>query len=121
TRSNSHASRRNRVYTENTLTTNHTIDWRYWETEWMGVEDPRIRVVDTGQVATDGLHPAWHQTKYTSESSPIRLASYVEAQLIIAEIEGGQTAVDVINILHAAAGIPEFQSTDEEEIQAHVV
>jgi len=121
TRSNSDVSRRNRIYTQNTLVTNHTIDWRYWETTWMGVPDPRIRVVDTNRVATDGLHPAWHQTKYTSESSPIRLASYVEAQLIIAEIEGGQTAVNVINMLHEAAGIPGFESTDEAEIRAQVI
>ncbi len=121
TRSNSHASRRNRIFTENTQTTNHTIDWRYWETEWMGVPDPRIRVINANRVATDGLHPAWLQTKYTSESSPMRLASYVEAQLIIAEIEGGQTAVDVINMLHDAAGIPDFQSTDEAEIRAQVI
>lgn len=121
TRSNSDASRRNRIYTQNTQTTNHTIDWRYWETEWMGVPDPRIQVIDANRRATDGLHPAWLQTKYTSESSPIRLASYVEAQLVIAEIEGGQTAVDVINMLHEAAGLPDFQSTDEAEIRAQVI
>jgi len=121
TRSNSAASRRNAIFTQNTQTTNHIIDWRYWQTDWMGVPDPRIRVIDANRRATDGLHPAWIQTKYTSESSPFRLASYVEAQLIIAEIQGGQTAVDVINMLHTAAGIPPFQSTDPAVIRAQII
>ena len=39
-------------------------------------------------------------------SSP--LARWEEAQLIIAEVEGGQSAIDIINDLHARVGIPPF-------------
>jgi hypothetical protein len=36
-------------------------------------------------------------------------------------VEGGQTAVDIINQLHAAAGIPGFESDDPEEILQQVI
>ena len=37
--------------------------------------------------------PFWRQEKYTRREAPIPIARYEEAQLIIAEIERGQTAV----------------------------
>jgi hypothetical protein len=47
------------------------------------------------------------------DNSPIRLASYVEAQLIIAEVDLNQNSVAIINALHTAAAIPaNFTSTD---------
>jgi hypothetical protein len=48
------------------------------------------------------------------------LASWVEAQLIIAEVMGGQTAVDIVNVLHQRAGLPAFSSSDPAEIAAQV-
>jgi hypothetical protein len=71
-------------------------------------------------MSVDGTTPFWSTSKYPSLNSPIRLASWVEAQLIIAEVEGGQTAVNVINALHGAAGLPPFASTDPAEIASQV-
>ena len=48
------------------------------------------------------------------------IASWGEAQLIIAEAEGGQAAVDAINRLHTAAGLPAFSSSDSATIIAQV-
>ena len=123
TRSNAANSRRNDFYeaVAEGGGTSATVDPNYWDVRWMDVPDPRVEVVDAGRLTSNARTPLWYQTKYTSESAPIRLASHVEAQLIIAEVEGGQVAVDIINDLHAAAGIPPFASADEQEIQEHVV
>jgi hypothetical protein len=86
-----------------------------------GVPDPRVAVTNTGIKGADGTSIVWAADKYTSQSAPIALAKYQEAQLIIAEIDGGQAAVDIINALHDAVGLPHFTSSDPAAIQAQVV
>ena len=49
------------------------------------------------------------------------IARGAEARLIIAEIQGGQAAVAIINALRAPHGLPVFSSTDEAEIQKTIV
>ena len=49
------------------------------------------------------------------------MASYTEAQLIIAEVTGGTEAVNIINALHDAAGLPHFNSGDAAAITAQVI
>ncbi len=92
----------------------------YRNLTWMGVADPRVSVRDGGYTATEGT-PIWFQEKYTAQGTPLPLASWEEAQLIVAEAQGGSTAVDIINAFHDAAGLPHFTSTDAAEIQAHVI
>lgn len=92
----------------------------YRDLTWMGMLDPRVPVVDGGYTATEGT-PIWFQEKYQSQGTPIPIASYDEAQLIIAEVQGGATAVSIINAFHERAGLPAFTSSDPAEIQAHVV
>jgi hypothetical protein len=91
----------------------------YRDVTWMGTPDPRVPVMDAGYTATEGT-PVWYQEKYTSQGSPIPIASYDEAQLIIAEVQGGQTAVNIINTFHQKAGLAPFSSTDAAAIQAHI-
>lgn len=86
-----------------------------------GVEDPRTATFDTEQVTGWSPGSVWAQTKYTSASSPMPIARWEEAQLIIAEIQGGQEAVGIINALRAPWGLPQFSSTDEGEIQDMVI
>lgn len=93
----------------------------YRDLTFGGVIDPRTKVTSTGQRGADGVSTVWAADKYTSQSSPIALAKYAEAQLIIAEIDGGQAAVNIINSLHTAAGLPAFNSSNEAEIQAQVI
>jgi hypothetical protein len=84
------------------------------------VPDTRVTVTNAGTTGSDNRTPLYIQTKYPTSSSPIPIASYKEAQLIIAEASGGQTAVDIINNLRAAHGLPPFSSTDPTAIANEV-
>ena len=86
-----------------------------------GVIDPRTATHDTGYNSGWSPGNVWVQEKYSSVGTPIPIARWEEAQLIIAEIEGGQVAVDIINALRAPWNLPEFSSTDESEIQDMVI
>jgi len=68
------------------------------------VADPRVPVLDTGQ--TSNGHALWTQQKYTSRDSDIPLVKWEEVWLIRAEIEGGQTAIDLVNDIRAHHGLP---------------
>jgi len=84
------------------------------------VPDTRVTVMNAGTTGSDNRTPLYIQTKYATSSSPIPIASYKEAQLIIAEVSGGQTAVNIINNLRAARGLPPFSSTDPTAIANEV-
>ena len=49
------------------------------------------------------------------------MASWREAQLMIAEVAGGQTAVGAVNRLRELHGLPAFVSSDPEEIRQVVL
>jgi starch-binding outer membrane protein, SusD/RagB family len=74
--------------------------------------DPRVPTTNTGALAQDQTTILWTQGKYTARDQAIPIARYAEAQLIIAEIELGQTAVDIINELHTLAGLPTWTPAD---------
>jgi hypothetical protein len=84
------------------------------------VPDTRVTVTDAAKPGTDNRTPLFIQTKYPNSTAAIPVASYKEAQLIIAEVAGGQTAVTIINNLRAASGLPAFASTDPVAIAAEV-
>jgi starch-binding outer membrane protein, SusD/RagB family len=84
------------------------------------VPDTRVAVTNAGQNGSDNRTPLYIQTRYATSTSPIPIASYKEAQLIIAEVQQGQTAVNIINSLRAAAGLPAFSSTDPTAIANEV-
>ncbi len=86
--------------------------------------DPRVDVFQDPDdpFAQDGSTLLFQAQKYITPTAPIRLASGFEARYIIAEIEGGQTAVDIINDIRSELGISEtFASTDETEILNKVI
>jgi len=68
------------------------------------VADPREPVTDEGRVFNE--HPVWRQQKYPGLGEDIALARWEEAWIILAKIAGGQTAVDRINDIRAAHGLP---------------
>ncbi|MDP9277795.1 MAG: hypothetical protein M3P00_00085 [Gemmatimonadota bacterium] len=84
------------------------------------VPDTRVTVTNAGKPGTDNRTPLYIQTKYATSTSPIPIASYKEAQLIVAEVAGGQTAVNIINAFRTARGLPTFSSTDPVAIAAEV-
>lgn len=85
------------------------------------VPDPRVPVTDMGGTTGDAITANWRQDKYQSPAAPMPIATYEEAQLIVAEASGGQTAVNIINALRDQYGLPHFASTDEATIQAQVL
>jgi starch-binding outer membrane protein, SusD/RagB family len=110
----------NRIFTRNHQDLYVSVTASYRNLTFGGVADTRVRVVDGGRRANDGLTPLWLQMKYTTQAAPIALATWKEAQLIMAEIQGGQAAVNAINLLHTAASLPAFASSDPAEIAAQV-
>jgi hypothetical protein len=84
-----------------------------------GVPDPRL------PIRFHGSHPngpeVWYEQRLVlSEDQDIPFASWREAQLMIAEVEGGQTAVNIINMLRSTHELPDFSSTDDIEIRDQV-
>ncbi|MDP2955645.1 MAG: RagB/SusD family nutrient uptake outer membrane protein [Longimicrobiales bacterium] len=87
-----------------------------------GVADPRVAVVDQKRNGWDALTPLWNQTLYTSWASPIPIARWEEAQLIVAEVAGGTTAVTIINNLRSRRGLPAtYTGGTAAEIKAQVI
>lgn len=87
-----------------------------------GVPDPRVRVEHIGVgLGTDGITDIWIQLKYTSAGDDIPFATWREAQLMIAEVQQGQAAVDIINMLRDTYSLPYFSSTDPVEIRNMVI
>jgi hypothetical protein len=117
--SGSDPTRFNKVYGDNYIDGFISVSLEFVGLTFGGVADPRVVVVPGTKKGHD-QSDIYLQTKYTAYTSPIRIASWEEAQLIIAEIQGGQTAVDIINALHTAAGLPAFSSTDPIAIRDQV-
>lgn len=96
-----------------------SVGENYRNVTFAGEADPRIPVIDTGETAAVGT-PIFLQAKYESLSDPLPLATWREAQLIIAEVEGGARALEIIQMFHARAGLDEFQPNGE-SIEEHVI
>jgi starch-binding outer membrane protein, SusD/RagB family len=120
TYSSTDTRRENHTYLYNIRNIQISVDPRFRGLEVEGQPDPRVPVIDGARVGQDGFTEMYFQQKYTAEGSPIRLASWNEAQLILAEALGGQDAVDAINRVRDSWGLPAFAGGDEAEIQAQV-
>lgn len=72
------------------------------------VPDPRATVDSLATRAADPSQTIWAPAKYTGDDSPLPIARYEEAQLILAEAKGGADAVTIINDLRAAYGLPAY-------------
>jgi hypothetical protein len=112
--------RKNTVWTRNQRDLYTSVTASFRGLTFGGVADPRVPVTNANRRGNDGLTPLWYEMKYTADNSPIPIATYAEAQLIIAEVQGGQAAVDAINRVHTAVGLPAFSSTDPAAIAAQV-
>jgi hypothetical protein len=93
--------RNNRVYSEsNDPSISASVGARY-----RAMNDPRVPYRDLNRANALGV-PGVAQLKYTSANAPIPLATYDEAQLIIAEVDAGNVAtsgnaVTIINTYRA--------------------
>ncbi len=104
--------RENRIYNLNRRNRNLGVDWRrYADLQVGGVSDPRVPVEDSGELGSDNQSPHWYQLKFPSAETDIRMASWEEAQLILAEARPAE-AVDAVNRLRAAQGLPAVDGSD---------
>ena len=86
-----------------------------------GMPDPRVPVVNTGRKGQDGETDQWDQLKYTSRDDPIPIASWREAQFIIAEARMGQAALDALNRVRDVYGIPHIQMSEVDDMLATIL
>ena len=104
--------RQNRVFAVNNNSRFYTIEPLSRDLMTAGVKDPRTAVITTsGNRAADGTQ-LWEQTKFRALTDPIPIASYDEAQLIVAEAEGGANAVTIMNALRTRAGLPALSAAE---------
>jgi hypothetical protein len=113
--------RENPVYVSNIFTEEITIEAAY-----RTFNDPRVGVVDQGHPSSAGL-PVWHQTKYPDATTPIAIATGVEAELIVAEAEltAGHVgaAVAAINTVRTrpGVGLAPLSATDPAVVEADLI
>lgn len=110
--------RYNRVYAATTQFGLYTVapESRGIQTE--GALDPRAAVRNDPTNAADPDEDIWGIMKYTGDDTPIRIASYDEAQLIAAEAKGGSEAVGIINDLRSRYGVTAYSGpTDAASIK----
>lgn len=119
------ASTENKLYVLMQRELMATVEPMYRNMTFAGVPDPRVEVVDLGLKGPGTDIDMWASPKYPTLSSPVPVATWEEAQLIIAEValSSGQLqqAVDIINLLHSRVNLPEFQSNDAAEIRDQLI
>jgi len=99
-------ARENRIFNLNVRANYISVGPDYRNLQVNGVPDPRVRVTNINRVGLDNVTPMWQQTKFTgSGAAPLTIASYAEAQLILAEASTGQVAIDAINRVRALSSI----------------
>ena len=117
--------RENQVFTFITQDLLGTVDVPFRGLEFGGVPDPRVAVIDAGIVGADEATPMFLPAKYSAFESPIRLAGWEEAQLILAEaaVAGGDVdgAVSIINTLHTNVSLPPYAGGTADEVMNQVI
>ncbi len=96
---------------------------------WQGVADPRVAVSATANgFGADGITPFFSHNKALSRGDGQPIASYKEAQLIVAEAAARSgdlaTARDIIRTRHTATGIPGYDpgnAATQNEVIAQVI
>jgi hypothetical protein len=87
-----------------------------------GAPDPRVLVTNTGRAGTAPNTVVWTANKYPTRTSPIAIAKYAQAQLIVAEaraaasdVMGAQNAIN--NARNTRAGMPQYDATGQTPAQ----
>ncbi len=102
----SHQERENRMYLMTYTNLFMSVAPAYQNLMVNGVADPRVPAQNLGILGPDNLTTVWQQQKYTGSGAvSLPLASWKEAQLILAEAAGGSQETTSINAVRAAAGV----------------
>ncbi|HTK52257.1 MAG TPA: RagB/SusD family nutrient uptake outer membrane protein [Gemmatimonadaceae bacterium] len=128
TRSVDATTRFNKPFYRMTEQGHSSVDPAYRALTVNGVPDPRVQVSygpDKGfpPKAFDGVTDLYVVTnKNFSRADPMRLASYIEAQLIEAEALGGTQAVAIINARRDQLSLPDYVGpTDDASVTALIL
>ena len=114
--------RYNRIFAATAQFGNYSVDPSMRDLRTEGVADPRAAVVRNTTRAADATTPIYSPAKYSAYGSPMRIASYDEAQLIRAEALGSTQAVTIINALRDAVSLPHYTgATDAASIKTLIV
>ena len=114
---NTQQVRENRIF--NMTVTNRFISVTppYQNLTVNGAPDPRVPAVNANQLGQDGQTPYWRQTKITAVTSPLPIASYKEAQLILAEASTDQAEkLAALNRVRALYSIAPLTGTVTDDI-----
>lgn len=113
---NAPSRRQNQVVTENNNGFGVSVAPQY-----RNLGDPRVPVTDQHMTASDESTPLFTQEKYADAGTPIPIASYIEAQLILAEATGGSNAITILNSLRSTVSLaPLASSSDPAVINADI-
>lgn len=114
------ARRQNRVAAENSAVNRNFSVGAYYRT----LGDLRVPVTATTLTSATGI-VHFYQTKYASTATPLPLATYEEAQLIIAEADiranSLATALPILNASRARGGQAPFTGTTQAQYLAELV
>lgn len=118
--------RQNIVHTQQFIGFFSSVDSSFRGLTVEGVPDTRVTVVDAGRNGHDNITRVWRTTKYPLPNSPIPIASYDEAQLIVAEVDAAAAgtaanAITIVDALRARASLPAYTGgTTQPEVQTLV-
>lgn len=122
-------ARRQNVVNQHTAQSNFSsVDPSFRGVTLNGNPDPRVAVTNTGRNGTAPNVQIWTPDKYPTLATPIPIAKYAEAQLIVAEaraaagdLPAAQTAIN--NARNTRAGMPQYDATGrtQQEVLADIV
>lgn len=119
------ASTENKLYVLMQRELMATVEEPYRNMAFQGQPDSRVQVIDLGLQGPGTDIDMWSAMKYPTIESPVAVATWEEAQLIMAEaaLDAGQlqSAVDIFNVLHDRVGLPPFASNDGAEIRDQLI
>jgi starch-binding outer membrane protein, SusD/RagB family len=114
--------RYNRVHASTAMFGFYTVDPAVRALTTEGVADPRSATIQFSTRPADNRAVIVGPAKYSAQGSPIRVASYREAQLILAEAQGGTQAVTIVNALRATHSLPAYTGpTDPASIRNLII
>jgi hypothetical protein len=117
----------NQVFLHTRVNNFSSVDPSFVGLTFGGVADPRVVVNVTATKGSDGITIIRQVMKYADRGAPIPIARYNEARLILAEanVAAGnlQGAIDIINALHTAAGLPAYNGAGQtaDQVKAQVI
>ena len=109
--------RQNMVYVHTVLNFYSSVDSSFRNLTLGGAPDPRVVVVNSGRLGTQAAAgQVWQASKYPAVTTPMPIARYAEAQLIVAEarvtagdLTGAATAIN--NARNSGrTGMPQFSA-----------